>query len=302
MNRRQFLKISSATMALNLLPLTHSRGQIIKSTVWEIQGSENETIKALFSDLGGLANLISKDVSQATVLIKPNICLPHSSEMGTTSSPAILSALCEYLTMSGVKRIIVADHTLKKAEDFNNVDLINILEKYSRAKLTLANQQRLFQPTEINGKVLKSTEKLKMLDRVDLFINLATAKHHSATNVSLAIKNLMGLIWDRAEFHTRLDLHQAIADLAVAIRPGLNIVDASRILLKGGPTGPGPIMKDNRIFASRDIVALDSVVASRYNFGGKIITPNEVAHLAASFNNGLGEIDLEKITIKKIEV
>jgi hypothetical protein len=43
------------------------------------------------------------------------------------------------------------------------------------------------------------------------------------------------------------------------------------------------------------------VVVSRYNFGGKHISPSEVAHLAASNSSGVGEIDLENITIKKIE-
>ena len=164
----------------------------------------------------------------------------------------------------------------------------------------MANEQRLYQPVQVEGKVLKEVETLKLIPKVDLIINLATAKHHTATHVTLAIKNLMGLIWNRSVFHTDLDLAQAIADLALVIRPQLNIIDASRVLLNGGPTGPGPIINDNRLFASRDILAVDSIVTSRYNFGGKSLTPREIPHLWAAYQLGIGEIDHQKIQLQKI--
>ena len=166
----------------------------------------------------------------------------------------------------------------------------------------LANERRLFRPTRVNGRVLKTTEILRIVQRVDMLINLATAKHHSATNVSLATKNLMGLIWDRSVFHTGLDLSQAIADLALAIRPTLNIIDASRVLLNGGPTGPGPVIKEDRLFASCDILALDSVVASRYSFGARSLSAEDVPHLWATYKNGVGEIDIEKIRVENVKV
>jgi uncharacterized protein (DUF362 family) len=168
--------------------------------------------------------------------------------------------------------------------------------------LILANEQRYYSPQQVAGKVLKETEVMKLAQKADLLINMPTAKHHSATHVSLAIKNLMGMVWDRAEFHTRLDLHQAIGDLSLAIRPHLNIVDASRVLLSGGPTGPGAIIEDNRLFAGSDILAVDAVVASRYDFGGKAISPGQIAHLNAAYKNGIGEINLNNIKVEKIDL
>ncbi len=302
MNRRDFLKISASTALYNLLPFKLSFADTLMPTVWEAEGSPADTIKALFSALGGIENFIFKELTKATVLIKPNICLPHQAEMGTTTSPAVVEALCDYLLNNGLRRIIITDHTLQKTSNFKNIELMKLEEKYKGVKLSLANQQRQFHPVQVNGKVLKRTEVLKMLSRADMLINLPTAKHHSATNVSLAIKNLMGLIWDRAEFHTRLDLSQAIADLAQNIRPSLNIVDASRVLLNGGPTGPGPVIEENRLFAGLDILALDAVVTSRYNFGGKSLTAKEVPHLWAAYQNGLGEADTSKIHIEKLDI
>lgn len=300
MNRRVFIKMSVAAMATSVLPWDSVLGEEAKSMVWEVEGITDEKIKELFASIGGVQKLFNKDLSQATVLIKPNLCLPHPAASATTASPQVVDGLCAFLIANGIKKVIIADHTLIATNGFQNIEMIKVAGKYPQVSMFFANEQRLFQPTQINGKVLKSTEILKILQRVDLLINLATAKHHSAAMVSLAIKNLMGLIWDRSEFHTRLDMSQAIADLPLAIRPGLNIVDASRVLLNGGPTGPGPILNDNRLFASFDILALDALVVSRYNFGGRSLTPREIPHLWAAYKNGIGEIDTRKIKVEKI--
>ena len=300
MKRRQFLEIGAATLVSPLLPLNIYSSNQDKSPVWEVEGIPEKSIPALFEELGGLKSLLTKDIVQSTVLIKPNLCLPHGPEMGTTSAPDVIEALCLFLESQGVKRIIIADHTLRQFSSNKNTAIHEIPSKMQQVKLILTNEQRLYLPVQVAGKVLHETEILKMLNRVDLLINLATAKHHSATHVSLAIKNLMGLIWDRSIFHTSLDLSQAIADLALVIRPGLNIIDTSRVLLNGGPTGPGPIIKDNRLYAGFDILALDAVVVSRYNFGGKTMTAKEIPHLWSAYQNSIGEIDLHNININKV--
>lgn len=308
MDRREFIVTSAAAVAAGLLPLGLMAAGPEKVVVWEVPGSPAGAVKALFASLGGVAKLgrmkdiTDGDISRSTVLIKPNLCLPHPSRMATTTSLELIDALCGYLIECGVKRIIIADHTLQKAEAFEKTEILGLAEKHKAVKVVLANERRFFEPVEVSGKVLKKTEALKMLSRADLVINVATAKHHSATLISLSLKNLMGLIWDRSEFHTRLDLHQAIGDLALAVRPDLNIIDASRVLLNGGPTGPGPVTADGRLFAAVDPVALDAVVTSRYSFGGRTLTPGKVAHLNAAHENGVGEIDLKKINIIKLRV
>jgi uncharacterized protein (DUF362 family) len=302
MKRRRFLEISAASLVSPLLPQIAYPSFQDKSSVWEIEGTPEKSIPALFEALGGLKSLVAGDIDQSTVLIKPNLCLPHGPGMATTSAPELIEALCHFLISQGAKKIIITDHTLNQFKNIKDTSLHELTSKFKQVKYILANEQRLYQPVQVAGKVLHETEILKMLNRVDLLINLATAKHHSATHVSLAVKNLMGLIWDRSRFHTQLDLSQAIADLALAIRPGLSIVDASRVLLNGGPTGPGPIVKDNRLYAGVDILALDAVVVSRYNFGERTSTAKEIPHLWSAFQNAIGEIDMQNIDIHKVLV
>jgi len=302
MNRRNFIKFNAFVIIASLLPFDRLFANMGNPTVWEVSGCSIDSFAALFNAMGGLKKFIKSDLSSSIVLIKPNICLPHPPASATTTSPSAIAALSEYLIKAGVKKVIVADHTLQDSNKFKNIQLYEISEKYPEVKLILANEQRYYSPVQVDGKELKETEIMKLVQKADLLINMPTAKHHSATHVSLAIKNLMGMIWDRAEFHTKLDLHQAIGDLPLAIRPQLNIIDASRVLLNGGPTGPGAVIKDNRLFASNDILAVDAVVASRYDFGGKSLPPKQIAHLEAAYQNGVGELDLNNIKIEKIEL
>ena len=306
MQRRDFIKIGATGLAANFVAASVLKSSLFaqqdKSTVWETQGAASVSVKALFNALGGLDKLVTGDPGKAIVLIKPNLCVAAPSDRATTTSPAVIEALCDYLTTSGVKKIIITDHTLREATTKpQQYRIAEISEKYPQVKFILANQQRFYKPVPVQGKVLKEVQILKMLSRANLVINLATAKHHSATHVSLSIKNLMGMIWDRTAFHTQLDLSQAIGDLALAIRPHIHLVDASRILLNQGPIGPGPVATDDRLFAAFDPVALDAVVVSRYNFGGKSLSAREISHIRAAHRNGVGEIDLNKIEQIKIE-
>ncbi len=301
MDRREFIRTGTAAVAASLLPLNLSSAEGAGSIVWEITGAPKPALDALFTELGGIKALLEAEPAKVSVLIKPNLCLPHPGKMATTTSSATVDALCTLLGEWGVKKITIADHTLQNANRFAKTEMAKMAAEHTHVELVFANEQRYFEPVEVEGKVLKKTEVLKLLARTDLVINFATAKHHSATGVSLALKNLMGTIWNRSEFHTKLGLHQAIGDLALAVRPHLNLIDAGRVLLNGGPTGPGPVIKGERLFASTDIVALDSIVASRYAFGGRTLKGTDISHLVAAHKNHLGEIDPEKIEAKKLQ-
>jgi uncharacterized protein (DUF362 family) len=300
MKRRYFIKTGTGALLASFFPFRLLSSSGNASTVYEITGEPAPAVKMLFDALGGIKNLIGSDLSTASILLKPNLCLPHNDSNGTIASVAMVKAISEYLLSEGVGRIIIADHTLQSAEKFESNEVVNYARGNPKISLILANEQRYYVPRQVEGKVLKNTETLKILEKVNYFINLATAKHHTATQVSLSIKNLMGTIWDRQIFHTQINLDQAIADLATIVRPRLNIIDASRVLLNRGPVGPGPLEKPNKLYASTDIVAVDSVVASAYNFGGRSISAKEVTHLWASYKSGVGEIDVNKINVIRL--
>jgi uncharacterized protein (DUF362 family) len=148
----------------------------------------------------------------------------------------------------------------------------------------------------------KSLQRLEVAQDVldsQVLINLPVAKSHSTTGVSLGVKNLMGLIWDRASFHSTYNINQALADLLAAVRPHLTILDATRALVTGGPGGPGTVHRPNLVIAGTDPVAVDAygvTVAPWYNrsFRGR-----QVEHLWAAHQRGLGKIDVEQMRVRR---
>ena len=88
-------------------------------------------------------------------------------------------------------------------------------------------------------------------------------KSHGGARITVSMKNLMGVVWDRGFWH-RNDLHQCIADYAsYEKKPHLNVVDCYGVMMKNGPRGVS--VNDVKIFKSlllsTDMVAVDAAAA-----------------------------------------
>ena len=151
-----------------------------------------------------------------------------------------------------------------------------------------------FRPVNFAGKTLTNFEYVKDVLDADLFINFPILKHHRGAKLTLGMKNLMGLIWDRRYFHSS-DLHQGIAELAAFRKPHLTIMDAIRGITDNGPVGPGPIREYGQVIFGTDQVAIDAYAASL--FGMK---PQDVGYIRIAAEMGLGQIQWEKLKIQKV--
>jgi uncharacterized protein (DUF362 family) len=120
-------------------------------------------------------------------------------------------------------------------------------------------------------------------------------KVHSETKLTCALKNLMGVNFDRQFWHTSPDLHQCIADLATQVRAQLTIVDAQTILTTNGPKGPGKTKQCDSLILSTDPVAADAYAATLLG-----LQPRQIAYLTKAAASGVGQYDLSKVTIKKV--
>ena len=118
----------------------------------------------------------------------------------------------------------------------------------------------------------------------DVFINVPILKHHSSSMVTVGMKNLMGVVWDREYWH-RNDLHQCIADFASYRRPELTVVDAYNVMKQNGPRGvsASDVVPMKSQIVSTDFVAADAAAAKL--FGAE---PDDIRYiqLAAQMNLG----------------
>jgi uncharacterized protein (DUF362 family) len=98
-------------------------------------------------------------------------------------------------------------------------------------------------------------------------------------------------------------LSTSIVDMCKdVLKADLTVIDASRVLSTNGPGGPGNVLVENTIIVSRDMVAADSYAISAFEWYGKKYEPKQVEHIRLASERGLGRMDLEKMTIKKLTV
>jgi uncharacterized protein (DUF362 family) len=200
---------------------------------------------------------------------------------------------------AGAGQVLVLDHTLQRAELCLERSGIPEACKSIRGVHVLALQEKkFFREIPIpEAKVLERVEVMKEVLDAHVLINIPTAKSHSATGVSLGIKGLMGLIWDRVSFHSQYNINQALADLATVIKPQLTILDATRVLTSGGPGGPGEVKTPHLIIAGTDPVAVDSYGVTVAPWYGQGFKGRQVEHLLIAHQRGLGKIDTDQLRI-----
>jgi uncharacterized protein (DUF362 family) len=145
------------------------------------------------------------------------------------------------------------------------------------------------------GKDLKSARIYDDVLRADVLINVPIAKNHGLALLTLAMKNLMGVIYNRPAMHGNLG--QRLADLSTRVRSHLVVVDAVRMLMANGPSGGnlGDVRIANTVIASQDIVAADSYAASLFGF-----RPDQFGYIKKGVQMGLGTSDLSQVKIEEI--
>lgn len=298
-SRRNFLKIGTGAVLASLLPKSLAGlPEQNKPVIAVAHGDNSKLVQAAVNALGGIDKFISPG---DRICIKPNISFAANIDCGATTSLEIVTQIVQLCLDAGASKIIILDHTIADAQlcvEQSNIEQALIDKKVSL--LTLTKERQYSEVAVTQGSELNSIQVAKAVQSADKLINLPTAKSHSATGVSLGIKNLMGLILDRGQLH-QVNLHKAIAELGTVIKPDLTIVDATRALTSGGPGGPGKTVVLNKVVAGADIVAVDSFAVGLTQWYNRSFTGSSVKYIVAASELGLGEIDIDKMIIKEIE-
>ncbi len=298
--RREFIKIGAGAAIFSLLPRSliateNNAGPMIGVA----EGDNSKLVRAAVDLVGGIDRFVK---SGDTVCIKPNLSFASNIDCGATTNPAIVKQMVQLCLDANASRVIVMDHTIHDATlcvERSRIEEAIIDKKVS---LVTLQQERQYAETDVpGGKELTTIGVAKAIQNADVLINMPVAKSHSATGVSFGLKGLMGLIWDRGYLH-RVNLDRAIAELATVIKPDLTVVDATKALTTGGPGGPGKTVVLNKVVAGIDPVAVDSYTVGIAQWYKKSWSGNQVKHIRAAAELGLGEIDTAKMRIKEVRV
>jgi len=301
MTRRKFLKTTAAGIALGLAgrPSFSIAKEEVDLAV--ISGDPVAATKKALEALGGISRFVKKG---QRVVLKPNMSFTRTPEFGATTHPQVVATVAQACMEAGAQQVLVLDHTLHRAElCLERTGIREACKDIPGVHVLALQERKFFHEIKVpQGKVLERVEVMKELLDNPVLINIPVAKSHSATGVSMGIKGLMGLIWDREIFHSQVNMNQALADLATVIKPQLTILDATRALTSGGPGGPGEVKKPNLIIAGIDPVAVDSYGVSVVPWYGQTFKGRQVEHLQIAHQRGLGKIDIEQSKVFKEKV
>jgi uncharacterized protein (DUF362 family) len=303
MNRREFLKNSLILGGVTATSFfIKSKKNIIAQSkpmpdLVAIKGGEPELmfdngIKAL----GGMSSFVKK---RQKVVIKPNIGWARPVEYGANTHPKLVKRIIEHCKEAGAKKIYVFDHSCDHWENAYQNSGIEQAAKEAGAIVVPSGDEKYYQSVKVpNGKRLKETKVHELILDSDVFINVPVLKSHSSTRLTIAMKNLMGAVWDRGFYHGN-GLEQCIADFCTYRKPDLNIVDAYNVMMKFGPSAGTPGVVENMKYQliSKDIVAIDAAASKIFG-----MEPHKVSHIKIASDMGIGNIDLDKLKIKRLTI
>ncbi len=304
MKRREFL-IKSAGLGLagSLLPMfggLNAIGLPAEEGQYDIAAVRGGEAPAMFDRaivaLGGIEKFVKRGQK---VLVKPNIGWDAPPDRAANTNPKLIAHIIKRCLEAGAKEVMVFDHTCDQWDRCYRNSEIESAAKGAGARVSPANNESFFREVSVpGGKRLKTTKVHQMLLDADVFINVPILKHHSSTIVSLGMKNLMGVVWDRGFYHGN-DLSQCIADFLTYRKPDLNIIDGYKMLTRNGPRGvsTSDVADLKALIAGRDIVAVDA--AATLMFGDK---PESINHIKIAHDMGLGTLELDKLSISRIKM
>jgi len=293
--RRDLLRSAAAGLALGLSDLPRPAGAT-EPDLAVIAGEPGAAARKAVEVLGGMSRFLQKG---NRVVLKPNMSFASGPDRASNTHPALVFTIAQMCLEAGAEQVMVVDNPLQSPElCLRRAGVADACRGLKNVYVQMFTDHKFYREIRVpQGKVLDRVEVLKEVLDSQVLICLPQAKSHSNTGVSMGIKGLMGLIWDRWSFHSKYNINQALADLAMVIRPKLTVLDATRALTTGGPGGPGEIVKPNLVIAGADPIAVDAFGVSVAPWYGQQFKGRQVEHLLAASQRGLGRIDVELLNI-----
>jgi uncharacterized protein (DUF362 family) len=272
--------LSLPAQAAQAPPLAVRKGQDIPLLV-------RETISAL----GGIQNFVKPG---EVVVVKPNIGWDRTVELAANTHPGVVKTLVQLCLEAGAKQVRIFDRTCNdERRCYTQSGIRSAMEsiRSERVSLEYMDRRAYKELTIKGGQAFDRWEFYMPVIEADRLINVPIAKHHSISQLTLGMKNLMGVIGgNRGRLHH--NIAESLSDIASVIHSDLTVVDATRILTANGPQGGR--LQDVRaldtLVASPDIVAADAYATTLFG-----LSPEQVPTVVAAARRGLGVMDLKQV-------
>lgn len=309
MKRRNFLKTALSGAVIGSIKLQHTKlfAQHHEEDkpcdlVAVMGGNPAEMYERAMKSLGGMGAFVQKGQK---VVVKPNIGWDRTPEEGANTNPELVAAIIRDCLKAGASEVVVFDNTCDEWQACYKNSGIEAAAKAAGARIAFAHEERYYREVSLPQALRMKTAKIhESIVACDLWINVPVLKNHGGAKMTIAMKNYMGIVWDRRFMHAN-DLQQCIADaVTYNKRPALNIVDAYRVMIQNGPKGKSleDVQMGNALFVSQDIVAVDTACVQFFNRNFKPMTLNDASHITKGEALHLGTTKLENLKIERIRM
>lgn len=303
MNRRQFLKngaILGAGLACGagggaLVPAAGLAGTAVDMAAMH-GGEPAAMFNAGIAALGGMERFVAPG---QVVTVKPNMAWDVSPDGAANTNPELVGHIVERCYGAGAKRVYVFDHTCDSWKRSYKESGIERAVRDAGGTVVPADAERYYQDVDVPmASRLQTTKVHELVLEADVFINVPVLKHHGGAGLTMGMKNNMGIVWDRGEWHRR-GLHRCIADFAAFRKPDLTVIDAYRMLKRNGPRGVslGDVVTLKSQVITADPVAADAAGARLFG-----AAPATVQYIRQAHEAGLGVMDLAQLNIQRIRL
>jgi len=225
-----------------------------KVSLARTRGGVGEALSEALERIGGLACFVGRG---DRVLLKPNL----NGVEGCTDR-TLVESLIRLLSDLGAGKIFLAESTFGDAKTTDMFfEKSGYAELARRHGIPLVNLNRS-EAVMVEVKEPLAFDRLPIAREVfeaDRIVNLPNMKVHYATGITLALKNMKGVLVGGAKRRCHeVGLDKAIVDLNNTVRPHLNVVDAISCMERMGPRG-GDIVRLGLVLAGGNAGEVDCV-------------------------------------------
>lgn len=263
-----------------------------------------QILQTALEGIGGIERFVKPG---QTVAIKPNATWAYPPNTASSTDPDFLIAVIQAVQDAGAGRIIVMDHCSIEpgADDALRVSGIGQATKDVGVERVFPDRYNAPKSTYTkidlpHGRANQNIGVIKAAVEADVRINLAVAKSHNVTKLTMCLKHMMGFLQQPGLLHANLE--QGIADLSTpsAVQAQLHILEAIRVRVPYGSyrvcAGPETDVTHPHIVARRNMViaGIDPVLIDAFgciNFFD--MQPQELTHLLRAHESGCGDMDVE---------
>ena len=223
----------------------------------QLEAALNKVLLPVLEQYGGAAG--------KKIMIKPNL-LEWKNDRPVCVDPALLTALCRKLKSLGAAEIAVIENPAVKTAPviIENMGIARELADLGVGVYNCADYCKVDMP---QGAVFRQIELAQEFLKYDLVIDFAKAKTHAMMTLTLAVKNLFGLVrgserlgWHLAVGRDYERFADMLLDIYLLVKPHISLLDAITAMEGNGP-GSGDPVHLGFIACAGDALALDAATA-----------------------------------------